>query len=297
MRQLSPQTLGSSKIPSFIAICGVSEGKSMNPSHRSPTIALSFCCLGILSLFFNVACPTVRSFAETETNSVVLSVEDDASPWSRSDGSGYANDLVVAAYRAVGVEVDLKVVPYARCKRMAVNGEVAGCFSTSPSPDSKGLIELSDRPLFSVTSGYFYNVNKPPSVSRQESLPAETIVGTVIGYEYPASFEQLRVQKKLVVEESPSEDVNLRKLAAGRIDLALLNYNEMKSPESLMKRAGVVGQVKTGFEAGSMNSYIAFSTKHPDGRWAREQFNKGFTIITANGTLHRIKKAWMRLVK
>ena len=243
-----------------------------------------------------MACPTARSLAEEQTKSVVLSVEDDAAPWSRSDGSGYANDLVVAAYRAVGVEVDLKVVPYARCKRMAVNGEVAGCFSTSPAPELKGLIELSDQPLFSVTSGYFYNVTNPPTVNRQEDLPAETIVGTVIGYEYPASFEQLREQKKLVVEESPSEDVNLRKLAAGRINLALLNYNDMKSPEWLMKRAGVTGQVKTGFEAGSMNSYIAFSTKHRDGAWAREQFNKGFSIIRTNGTLHRIKKTWMRLI-
>jgi polar amino acid transport system substrate-binding protein len=179
---------------------------------------------------------------------------------------------------------------------MAITGEVAGCFSTSPSPELRGLIQLSDQPLFSVTSGYFYNVNKPPIVNRQENLAAETIVGTVIGYEYPASFEQLKEQKKLLVEPSPSEDVNLRKLAAGRIDLALLNYNEMKSPEWLMKRAGVTGQVKTGFEAGLMNSYIAFSTKHPEGAWAREQFNKGFSIIRTNGTLHRIKKTWMRLI-
>jgi polar amino acid transport system substrate-binding protein len=268
----------------------------MNPSQFPPSRAFSFCFLGILSFVFNMACPTVRSLAEEQTQSVVLSVEDDASPWSRPDGSGYANDLVVAAYRAVGVEVDLKVVPYARCKKMAINGEVAGCFSTSPSPELRGLIQLSDQPLFSVTSGYFYNVNKPPIVNRQENLAAETIVGTVIGYEYPASFEQLKEQKKLLVEPSPSEDVNLRKLAAGRIDLALLNYNEMKSPEWLMKRAGVTGQVKIGFEAGLMNSYIAFSTKHPEGAWAREQFNKGFSIIRTNGTLHRIKKTWMRLI-
>ena len=268
----------------------------MNPSPRPRRKACFFCLLGIWLLAFNMVGPNAGSFAEAQTKTVVLSVEDDASPWSQADGSGYANDLVVAAFRAVGVEVDLRIVPYARCKRMAINGEVAGCFSTSPSPDLKGLIELSDRPLFSVTSGYFYNVNKPPSVNRQESLPAETIVGIVIGYEYPASFEQLRAQKKLMVEESPSEDANLRKLAAGRIDLALLNYNEMKSPESLMKRAGVLGQVTTGFEAGLMNSYIAFSTKHPDGAWAREKFNKGFTIITANGTLHRIRKTWLRLV-
>ena len=250
-----------------------------------------------MAIALNIARPTVNPLAQEQTRSVVLSVEDDAWPWSLADGSGYVNDLVIAAYRAVGVEVDLRIVPYARCKRMAVKGEVAGCFSTSPSPDFNGVIELSEKPLFSLTSGYFYNVNKPPSVDRQEDLPAQTIIGTVIGYEYPPNFEELKMQRKLVLDESPSEDANLRKLAMGRIDLALLNYNDMKSPEALIHRAGVKGKVKTGFVAGSMNSYLAFSTKHPEGAWAREQFNKGFTIITENGTLNQIKKSWMQIIK
>jgi len=59
--------------------------------------------------------------------SVLIAVEDDAAPWSRSDGCGYANDLVIAAFKAVGIDVELKVVPYARCKRMAINADVVAC--------------------------------------------------------------------------------------------------------------------------------------------------------------------------
>jgi ABC-type amino acid transport substrate-binding protein len=227
----------------------------------------------------------------------VIAVEDDADPWSRSDGSGYANDLVIAAFKAVGVDVNLKVVPYARCKRMAMNAEVVGCFSTSPSPDLAGSIELAEKPLFTVTSGYFSNVKKPVQVRSQEQLPAKTVVGTVIGYEYPREFELLKQRGTVVVEESPSEEVNLRKLAAGRIDLALLNYNEMKTASALVKKAGVEGKVRTTILAGTMNSYIGFSVKHADGRWAREQFNKGFSRIVANGTHRRIRQNWLRLQK
>jgi ABC-type amino acid transport substrate-binding protein len=234
--------------------------------------------------------------AAAQNKSVIIAVEDDAAPWSRGDGSGYANAVVIAAFKAVGIDVELKVVPYARCKRMAINGEVAGCFSTSPSSELSGLIELSRKPLFSVSSGYFYNVNKPPRAKRQERLSPKTTVGTVIGYEYPPAFEKLKQQGIVVVEESPSEDMNLRKLAAGRIDLALLNYNEMKSPDSLIQRAGVTGQVKTTFLAGIMKSYIGFSTRHSQGRWAREQFNKGFAAIIANGTLKRIRTMWLQIL-
>lgn len=233
----------------------------------------------------------------SQTKPLVIAVEDDAGPWSFADGAGYANDVVIAAFKAVGVEVELRVMPYARCKRMAVNGEVAGCFSMSPSSEFNGVIELSAKPLFACRAGYFYNVNKPPQVGRQEDLPAKTVVGTVIGYEYPDGFEDLRKKGVIVVEESPSESLNLKKLALGRVDLALLTYNEMKSPEWLIARAGVAGKVKTSFRSGVLNSYIGFSKRHPQGSWALQQFNKGYRLITANGTLRRIKKTWLQKLK
>ena len=230
-------------------------------------------------------------------NSVVIAVEDDAAPWSRADGSGYANDLVVSAFKAVGVDVDLRVVPYARCKRMAVTGEVAGCFSMSPSPHFDKVLDLSARPLFTVNTGYFYNIAKPPRAKRQEDLPDHTVVGTVIGYEYPPILENLKQSGKIIFEESPSEDINLRKLAAGRIDLALVTYNEMKNPSALINQAGATGKVKATFLAGPMNSYIGFSRKHSQGTWAREQFDKGFAIISTNGTMKRLRATWLRVLK
>ena len=93
--------------------------------------------------------------ASAQTKSLVIAVEDDAAPWSLADGSGYANDIVSIAFKAVGVDVQLKVVPYARCKRMVVNGDVAGCFSMSPAPELAGLVELSEQPIFSCYAGYF----------------------------------------------------------------------------------------------------------------------------------------------
>jgi len=263
----------------------------MNPSFSSVFALYRYWCLRALCVLSIILPSSICSSAQP---AVVIAVEDDAAPWSRADGSGYANDLVTAAFKAVGVDVELKVVPYARCKRMAVNGEVAGCFSMSPAPDLAGVIELSDKQLFVVQAGYFYNVQKPPSSKRQADLPAKTIVGTVLGYEYPNSFEQLKQKGIIVVDESPSEEINLRKLAAGRIDLALLTYNEMKSPAMLIQKAGVSGQVKTTFSAGPMNSYIGFSTRHSQGQWARQQFNKGFSLISRNGKLRRLRSNWLR---
>lgn len=255
---------------------------------RTAIFALS----GILILLVHPAATS------SKTEALVIAVEDDAAPWSQADGSGYANDLVTAAFKSAGVDIELRLMPYARCKRMAVNGEVAACLSMSPSPEFAGLVQLSTKPLFTCQAGYFYSVNKPPRVSRQEDLPRNTVVGTVIGYEYPAAFERLSQRGVIVREESPSEDVNLKKLALGRIDLALLNYNEMKSPEWLINRAGVSGKVKkTNFRAGTLKSYIGFSRKHQQGMWALEQFNKGYGVITADGTLRKLKTQWLQKLR
>ena len=258
---------------------------------QRPLTHVSLYLLSVLNLLTTFLISPAKIYPQT---SVVIAVEDDAAPWSRSDGQGYVNDLVVSAFKAVGVDVELKVVPYARCKRMAVNGEVAGCFSMSPSDEFNGLIELSEKPLFTVTSGYFYNVHKPLAAKRQEDLPAKTIVGTVLGYEYPSAFEQLKQAGIVVVDESPSENTNLQKLAAGRIDLALVTYDDMKLEAALIQRAGVTGRVKLGFLAGTMKSYIGFSTNYVHGGWAKQQFDRGFASITKNGTLRRIRTTWLR---
>ena len=75
-------------------------------------------------------------------------VENDAAPWSKADGTGYANDLVKAIYDAVDVNVDFEVVPYARCKKYAETGEAVGCFSVARIPEVENIIAFSEIPLF-----------------------------------------------------------------------------------------------------------------------------------------------------
>jgi len=67
----------------------------------------------------------------------------------------------------------------------------------------------------------------------------------------------------------------------------------MKRPEWLIEKAGVGSIVKTTFLAGVQHSYIAFSKTNAHGRWALDQFNKGHQLIATNGTLQRIRQAWL----
>jgi len=218
-------------------------------------------------------------------------VEDAAAPWSRTDGSGYANDIVRAAFRAAAVDVRLIVVPYARCKRMAATGRAAGCFSMSPDPLIEGKVVLSERPLFTTYAVYFVDPRRPLRAKSEAELSAGTVIGTVIGYEYPVATLRLRA-RGVEFEEARNEAINLRKLAAGRLDAAIVTLDQAKTAAFVLKEAGLTGQLVEAFRTPSFGAYVGFSVQHPQGEWARQRFNRGYAAIAADGELARIAQRW-----
>lgn len=221
---------------------------------------------------------------------ITIAVEDDAAPWSQKDGTGYANDIVKAAFTAVNQNIKLEVVPYSRAKEMVISGKVPACFSMAPSNDLNKVVLFPKKPLFSVNVDYFTKKdNKAKSVN---DFKKGTVVGVVTGYEYPSSIYELEKKGIIILDKSESEISNLKKLALGRVDYALIVYNPTKPAELLMAKAGVNQKVKRAFKCGNQNSYIGFSSKNPQGKSDLKKFNKGFDIISKNGILNKIDEKW-----
>lgn len=236
---------------------------------------------------------TAQQTAASSTARRVLEIaaEDETEPWSRSDGTGSANDVVRAAFKAVDVDVSFRVVPYARCKTMVIDGTVVACFSMSRTGLDSGVI-FPVMPLFICYADYYVRADRAAGSKPFDRLAAGTVVGVVRGYEYPASVYSLERQGAIVLEESPSEVTNLKKLVAGRIGAAIINHNETKRDDYVVAQAGAMGKVRRSMRAGTLNSFIGFSRNHPDTKWALERFNAGFLAIVNNGELKRIEQRW-----
>lgn len=110
------------------------------------------------------------TFAQT----LVLAVENDAAPWSREDGTGYANELVEALYESVGIEVELKVMPYKRCKQLTVDGKIAGCFNMARIDALSEQIAFPDTPLFLEDIGYFHKTGTPLLAKTEAAISSGT---------------------------------------------------------------------------------------------------------------------------
>ncbi len=220
-------------------------------------------------------------------------VENDAAPWSKGDGTGYANDLVKAIYDAVDVDVAFEVVPYARCKKYTETGEAVGCLNMAKIPELEKEISFSEIPLFFAYISYFHNTENPLSASRPEDLGKGTIVGTVIGYEYDRMFYELEKGDRIVVEKTRSEEMNIRKLGKGRLDAVILWNNETKPADFIIQKAGMTGKVALAFHSTKLELHIGFSKSNPKGKWARQKYEEGIELIRSNGVYEQITQDWV----
>jgi ABC-type amino acid transport substrate-binding protein len=255
--------------------------------------------MGFPELFSRVICIALFGAASAGVHTgataapgkrVQIMVEDAASPWSNHAGEGYANDLVRAAFAAAGVDADLVVVPYARCKALVMQGGAVACFSMSAAADTDKAVRFADKPLFSVTPKFYYNVQHKIAARSVAELSRGMRVGVVLGYEYPAFIADL-ARRGVVIDTARSDVSNLHKLAAGRIDLALVMTDDMRT-DAIIKQQADVRDVALAFQAAPMDSFIGFSAVHPDGDAQRQRFNAGFRSITENGTRHAIQAKW-----
>ncbi|AMC33219.1 substrate-binding periplasmic protein [Janthinobacterium sp. B9-8] len=223
--------------------------------------------------------------------SIDLMVENAAEPFSRADGSGYSNELIVAIFAAVGIEAKLKVVPYTRCKNMVLEARGIACFNMAWEPALEGKVKFPSVPLYTVTPIYFQNKSRPVSAQNEAELALGTKIGVVHGYEYPPSASSLP-KRGVVFVAGNSEQINLKQLASGSLDAALVMANEIQIPAYWAKSAGVTGQVETVFSSTKQDVFIGFSIQHPKGLWALSQFEQGYKIISDNGRLKQIKAKW-----
>ena len=240
-----------------------------------------------------LACLLLLLSPACEAADLTIMAEDAAPPFSGPDGKGFANDLVVAAFRAVGVAVALDVVPYARCKRDAQNGRVPACFSMSWYPGVETAIVFSKRPVFEVYADVFVSRKTSGRIRTLADIGKGAVVGLVNEYEYPDPVGGLK-RGGAVFQLAPNDSANLKMLARERLDVAIVMTNDFQPTAQKAIDAGVVSEVSYAFRAGVEQAYVGFSLKHPLGERTRQQFDAGYERIIADGTVAALKRKWMR---
>lgn len=225
---------------------------------------------------------------------IVIGTEDGAALWGDEKGQGAANDIVNAAFDAAGLKVTLKVLPYARAKTLTEDGSIAGCFTMGSDEAVAGKTVFNATPLRSNNYFLVQNNKAPLKIKTLSDIPMGATIGTVRGYIYSDDIMALPSQG-YKFEESDSDGQNLKKLASGRLNLALIPADELTTTDYYLKSAGVDKSCSVIWQTPKPNQgYVGFSVKNKDGAKAMAAFEIGIKKIIANGTYKTIIANWQK---
>ena len=215
----------------------------------------------VLILFLGSVSP---GFAET----ITLGAENDWAPYANPDGTGMANDIVSAAYKAVGIDVAFKVGPYNRLLKEAREGAILGAFNVPKESANEKDYLFGSTPLFVAHSAYYQNTDHPLSARKREDLVNGEKIGIVFDYGYGDFFAK---NDRIVKIPVRSDLLNLRKLARGRIDATIL-YD--KTADKIIAENGMNGKIEKAFDSESLDIFVAFSKKKSEGGILREKIGR-----------------------
>lgn len=236
--------------------------------------------------FISLALLALSASLHAET--VFINAEDDWAPFSsmRADKQGVEGlspSLVSAAFNSQGIEVKFNAVPFARCLIEVERGKVVACFDTSITEYNKDKFIWHKTPLFEEGLSIF-----ALSESKEANLSAKDLEGKKVGLTHGYSYPNILMDnKKIIKDESPFDDTQLKKILLRRIQYGIINT----TPGTLMVNANrnfkgkikIVGLVETSV------FYLNFSKTHKDGQRMADIFEKGMQDIKSNGTYKKIE--------
>lgn len=130
--------------------------------------------------------------------------------------------VVREALTSAGKELKIGFYPWARAVETAKKDQnFIGYFPEYYAKEIEAEFIFSDS-IGTSPLGFVQNAASPVSWSSLADLKGKTI-GTVQGYVNTAEFDAMAASGELTVEPSSSDATNIKKLAAGRIDMAVID--------------------------------------------------------------------------
>lgn len=222
---------------------------------------------------------------------LTLAAEDDYYPFSAEvDGElvGFVPELTVAAFNAVGVDVNFRIAPYSRVLLLVKSGNVVGGFTGAIDESNESAFHWHTTPLSVVRLAIWGRTDED-----EEGLTAKDMEGERVsvtrGFFYTDEIDTNDKVQKIV---APSDASSLKMLALGRSDYALVTE---KIGKTIVRESGDT-MLEEGIEIVGLIAEVPlfafFSKSHPEGKNAAELFQQGFDIIIQNGTHGEIMEHW-----
>lgn len=233
-------------------------------------------------------------------NTVTIVCEDDFAPYGYKSktgkASGFSTDVIIAAYKTVGIDAKFKVMPYARGMSLITKGEEIGCYNTNNDEINLKKHYFTEEPLFIGEMVIWALSDYEGNISVEELSETGETVGVTIGYNYDAPGVNFDYNKNIKKDPANKVILTLRKLLTGRYKFAAAEKNVAKlviarNKAELNNKIKVVGFIS------NPGLFLSFSKKHPEGKKYCDLLNKGLINIKNNGLYLQLQNKWDELIQ
>lgn len=215
----------------------------------------------------------------------VVAIDASAPPFMYERGgraAGIYALILQEAFQRVGVEVHIWALPWKRLLAMLDQGSLgaAGVYVNSErlARYDYSAAMYEEVLLLCVPSGSGLTAVDPPSLRGLR-------VGVHAGWSYGDAFDQARAKGEFLVEEVQSDGQNLLKLAARRMDAAIVNR---ETAEAFLAARNMGGQVRCLSSPFSVSpTHIVFS-KSVGKRALLDRLDEALADMRRDGTLDHL---------
>ncbi|QYJ87382.1 transporter substrate-binding domain-containing protein [Shewanella mesophila] len=221
--------------------------------------------------------------AVANENKVVLACVDYPPYYGKSlENGGPFTEIIVQAYKKVGYEVKLRIVPWARGLKEAKEGTVDGIFTAWYRKDRERWFVFSE-PLPPNEIVFYKRKEDNIKFNSFEDLKPYT-VGVVRGYLNPPGFKEANLRTL----EVTTDKQNLVILARNRIDLALTDkaLGQYIIRTEIPEHANNLEWIDPPVEV--VKQYLMISKQTKNFQKKVEAFNSGLKILSESGEMDKI---------
>lgn len=198
---------------------------------------------------------------------------------------GFVSRIVTEAFKLEGATVQYKFYPWARAYQVARSGESDASIGWYRNAEREVDFLFSDT-VFVESQVLFFLKDKPLTWSVLTDLEGKSI-GATLGYTYGEAFKQLEDSKVLNVQRIASDEQNLKKLLAGRIDAMVVS----RAVGTRMVNALAPSEARRiAFDPRPLNSgplHVIFPKSMPQSSEWLARFNRGLKKLKTTGAADR----------
>ncbi|WP_439889320.1 substrate-binding periplasmic protein [Pseudomonas sp. MBLB4123] len=199
---------------------------------------------------------------------------------------GVASQIVTEAFALEGIEVRWEFLPWARAMQLATQGQRAGTALWRRNAERERLFFISD-PVLETQTHLLHRKSVEFAWQTLDDLRGLRI-GATRGYYYGKAFERAESTGRLNVQRINSDEVALRQLLAGRIDLFPLS--RLAASSLLAQRFTSAERAQLSFHPLPLSSHslhLLLSRRIAANAELMARFNNGLARLHENGKIAR----------